>query len=57
MGFMDGEWTLDSLQHGVISYIDDNAFLKHLLAPLERETQNVFSGIVCSFAHLPAVYK
>jgi hypothetical protein len=32
-------------------------FLKHLLAPLERKTKDNFSGIVCSFAHHPAVCK
>ncbi len=30
------------ISHGLISYIDDNAFIKH-----------VFSGFVCNFTHLP----
>ncbi len=39
------------------NFIDYKAVLKYLLALLERKTQGVFSGIVCSFVHLPAVYK
>jgi hypothetical protein len=45
------QYLLDS-QHRLINYTDDNASLKHFLATMEWETQDVFSGIVCSFAHL-----
>jgi hypothetical protein len=38
--------------HGLINPIDGNAYLKNLLAPLKRKTRDVFSGIVCSSAHL-----
>jgi hypothetical protein len=43
--------------HGLVNYIDDNAFLNYLLAPQERKTQDVFSGIVDSFAHHSAICK
>jgi hypothetical protein len=39
--------------HELINYIDDNAFLRHLLAHMERNIQDVFIEIVYSFAHLP----
>ncbi len=38
-----------------INKVEDNAFLKHLLSPRERKTQDVFSGILFSFAHLPPI--
>ncbi len=31
--------------YGLINYTDDNAFLKHLSAPLGLKTQDVFSGL------------
>jgi hypothetical protein len=48
---------IEALEHGPINYTDDNAFLKHLLVPLERKTEDIVSGIVCSFALLPSVCK
>jgi hypothetical protein len=33
--------------HGLINYKDDNAFLKHLLSPLEQKTKDFCSGIFC----------
>jgi hypothetical protein len=43
--------------HELINYIDDNAFLRHLLAHMERNIQDIFTEIAYSFAHLPAVCK
>jgi hypothetical protein len=41
------------ISHGLISYKDDNAFINHMFARLERKNWHVFSGFVCNFGHLP----
>jgi hypothetical protein len=41
--------------YGLINYKDDNAFLKHLSAPLGLKTQDVFSGLFAVLRISPVI--
>jgi hypothetical protein len=48
----DDKWKIKTrrknktIDHGLINFIDDNAFLKHLLAPLWNERLRMYLGVL-----------